>query len=135
MGSRLKELFADVPAIVPGPLAAKRNPDGKVWGLYDSETDDILIIYNEDAYRGIYVHETGGFHVVVHPETDEIVGFFIERWTRDYVKQIPALAKLWTAPEYVSPQAAAISEQLWDFVAEMAGTPISGQEQRLLATA
>lgn len=135
MGSRLKEHFADVPEIAPGPLAAKRNPDGRVWGLYDVETDDFLVIYNEDAYRGTYIREAGGFHVVVHAETDETVGFYIEGWVRDYVRQIPALAKLWKMPVQDSPKATPISEELWEFVAGLSGVPVSGQTLGLLATA
>lgn len=96
MASTLEELFADVPVIIPGKVSPKHYPDNLTRGRYSEKDDDLVLFYNDDAKHGIYIHQAGGFHVIVHPETHEVVGMYIEGWVKDYVERIPVLKQLWT---------------------------------------
>lgn len=96
MVKTIEEIFGEEPDIVPKfNRSILQDAREHTQGIFDEEDDSLILMFDESARHGIYVPMAGGYHVIVNPETYDVVGIYLEGWIEDYVSQIPVLQAMW----------------------------------------
>ncbi len=82
----------DIPVIAPRPPSER---PAHFFGDYDAEMDTFTLQYRESVAGATFLHQTGGFYLIVDSDTHEVIGMHLEGWTSHYVSAIPTLRVLW----------------------------------------
>jgi|SRR4051812_48526695 len=75
------------------------SPDN-VWVNYDGESDTFIIYLNKKPIPGISYYLTNNLLAITPLESNEVVGFQVEAWEREYVPKHETLASWWPTTKH-----------------------------------
>ena len=83
----------ELPELIPPDMDVIR-PDN-VWVNYDVESDTFIMYLNTRPIPGVSYYISNNVLAITSLDSDEIVGFQIEAWEKEYLLTQPKLAEWW----------------------------------------
>ncbi len=73
-----------------------------VWANYDAETDSMIMYLTGKPVRGVHVYLHDDVYAIVDPDTQHVVGMYVEAWERSFVPTHPDIQEMWreTKPNF-----------------------------------